>query len=156
MNNTRLELDKWQQTWENALKNGFNTGNKTAEEKSAEEEKPVEIVDGSLIQEEVKTNPKDVAKALVNSPNVIKPSTIGVDQDMTDPVSMGATYDVGDIEKLNDLKLKLHGLLDKLNTLHGFGESTTKLEAKIAEVQKQIDEISNGLSKVSVPSAQSD
>lgn len=153
--NSKEQFDKWVSDWDSAVKGGFLD---KAAINGADEETEAEVgvsADSELIQEEVKVNPKDMAKAMVNSPNPIKPHTMGMDQDMTDPVSMGATYDVADLEQLNDLKVKLHGLLDKLNTMHGFGEATSKLESKIAEVQKQIDEISNGLSK-GVPSQQGD
>lgn len=106
------------------------------------------------LNEAVSVDKKSMADSLLSSANPIRPSTVGNDKSLTDPVALGATYDVADLQKLEDLKLRLHGLIDKLNGFDTKGGSVTKLESQIESLQKQIDEMSNGLSKV--PSQQGD
>jgi hypothetical protein len=112
-------------------------------------------LEGDLMQEEVHVEPKTMAKAMAQSPNPIRPSSIGMDQDVKNPISLGATYDVADLQSLETLKVKLHGLLDKLNGIEGLAGTGAKLESQIASLQKQIDEISDGLAH-GVPSNQGD
>ena len=111
-------------------------------------------LEGDLIQE-FEVEPKTMAKAMASSPNPIKPSSIGMDQDVKNPVSVGGTYDVGDIQNLENLKVKLHNLLHKLSSIEGLADTNSKLESQIQSLQKQIDEISDGLSH-GVPSHQGD
>ena len=111
--------------------------------------------DHEVIQEEVAVDTKKMAKSLSNSPNPIRPSSIGMDQDIRNPLSVGATYDVSDLTNLEALKVKLHGLLDKLNAMEGRGQSGAKLESQIQSLQRQIDEFSDNLA-TSVPSQQGD
>jgi hypothetical protein len=112
-------------------------------------------LEGDLMQEDVKVDPKTMARAMASSANPIKPSSIGIDQDVKNPVSLGSTYDISDLQNLESLKVKLHGLLDKLNGLEGLADTSAKLESQIVSLQKQIDEISDGLSQ-GIPSHQGD
>lgn len=110
---------------------------------------------GELIQEDFEVDAKHMANTMLKSPNPIRPSSIGKDTDVHNPVSMGATYDVTDIEELEKVKIKLHGLIDKLNSLNGHGQSNAKLEQQIAALSKQIDEMSDNLNRC-VPNPQGD
>ncbi len=112
-------------------------------------------LEGDLIQEDVKVDAKDMAGAMRNSPNPIRPASMGKDQELDNPVSIGATYDVGDLEELEKVKLKLHSLIDKLNGLEANGQANGKLEQQIATLSKQIDEMSDNLNR-NLPNQQGD
>lgn len=104
-------------------------------------------LDDSVLQEN--KAPKKVIKenkAPYKAPNPILTSTLGMDQDVKNPSSVGSTFGVTDLESLENLKLKLHGLLDKLNGFEAASQGVTKLESQIQSLQKQIDELSDSLS----------
>lgn len=104
------------------------------------------------LHEENDVDLKSLAKDVADSPNPVRPTTVGMDQDITNPVSTGQTYSVDDLKSLDDLKTKLHDLLVKLNSNEGSGNSgSAKLETQIKNLQKQIDEFSDSLSKTGVP-----
>lgn len=108
--------------------------------------------DLQVMQEEVVVDVKKYTHSLANTPNPIRPNSVGMDQDIKNPISLGATYDVGDLEGLETLKTKLHNLLVKLNSMEGRSQTgSTKLESQIQSLQKQIDELSDNLCK-SIPS----
>lgn len=111
---------------------------------------------GGKLSETTSVDKKSYSDSLVSSANPVRPSTVGNDKDLTDPVAMGSTYDVADLQKLDDLKIKLHNLIDKLNGVEAKGESVTKLENQIDSLQKQIDEMSNNFGKSGIPSQQGD
>jgi hypothetical protein len=112
-------------------------------------------LEGDLMQEEVEVDVKKMANSMIQSPNPIRANSFGKDQDLTNPISTGATYDIADLESLEKVKLKLHGLIDKLNGLEGNGQGGGKLEQQIAALSKQIDEMSDNLNR-GVPSNQGD
>lgn len=115
-----------------------------------------DYLNGDLLQEETQVDTKQFNKSMAYSPNPVRPSSVGKDQDIRNPVSVGATYDVADLEGLNNLKLKLHDLLSKLNSMEGRSlPGSPKLESQINALQRQIDELSDGLSK-GIPSSQGD
>lgn len=111
---------------------------------------------GGKLNESVSVDKKDYADSLVSSANPVRPSTVGNDKSLNDPVAMGSTYDVADLQKLDALKVKLHDLIGKLNGFDAIGSSVTKLESQIDSLQKQIDEMSNGFGKSGIPSQQGD
>lgn len=92
-----------------------------------------------VIQEETAVETKK------KSANPITAASLGMDQDVKNPASVGATYDIDQLQNLEGLKLKLHNLLSKLNDFEGRGESAAKFESKIQSLQKQIDELSSSL-----------
>lgn len=94
--------------------------------------------DDSMIQESSVAAPLGPKTA-----NPVRVNTLGMDQDVK---NVGSTYDVADLQNLENLKVKLHGLLDKLNGLEGKGQGAGKLESQIQSLQKQIDEFSDNLS----------
>lgn len=108
-----------------------------------------------VIKENLAVDTKSFTKDMVSSPNPIRPSSVGKDNGDGNPAAFGTTYGVNELEKLEDLKIKLHNLIDKLNGFDVNGQSGSKLENQIQSVKKQIDEISDGLSK-SFPSQQGD
>ena len=81
------------------------------------------------------------AKTLGDSANPVVHTTVGVDQS-GDPEALGATYSNEDLEKINDLKLDLHSLQDKLNALEGLGDKSTKIEGQIGKIKDEIDKLS--------------
>lgn len=91
-------------------------------------------------------DPKKITKVLQNTPNPIRSSSVGMDQDITDPISTGTTYDVDDLQNLETLKLKLHDLLSKLNAYESRSEGSAKLVSQIEALQRQIDDFSSQLS----------
>jgi len=107
-----------------------------------------DYLSGDLIQEEVAVDKKAFVKTMASSPNPIRPASVGMDQDVNSPLSVGATYDVPDLQNLETLKTKLHDLLVKLNSMEGKSQSgSPKLESQIQSLQKQIDELSDNLSR---------
>jgi len=144
MNTTKEDLQKWISKWEEAQKTDLFKSPNAVE--PTPETGWDDVLSGDLIQE--KLDHKSVGQAIMDSPNPIQPTSVGVDQDIKNPNSMSATYSVGDLERLEGLKLKLHGLLDKLNTMEGLGKSATKLESQITSLNKQIDDLSDSLSKI--------
>jgi hypothetical protein len=100
-----------------------------------------------LLQEAKEVQNKDVsdaAKAMGHSPNPIRAPSVGMDQAM-DNTSLGVTFTPEDIQSLAEMKVKLHGLKDKLNTAEGKGQTNKKLESQISSLQNQIDELSDTL-----------
>jgi len=94
-----------------------------------------DYLNGDLMQE-------TVTEKAPKAPNPVTRATVGKDQNAA---AVGVHYDVDNFQGLESLKLKLHGLLDKLNGMDSKGESTTKLETQIVALEKQIDELSNNI-----------
>jgi hypothetical protein len=88
----------------------------------------------------------DMAKAIAQSPNPVRPHSLGKDQDLT-PQSLGLTYSEQDVEELAGLKLQLHALQDKLNTFECRGQNGKKFESQIQSLQKKIDELSTAMTQ---------
>ena len=86
------------------------------------------------------------AKAMAQSANPIRATSVGMDQDMS-PESLGLTFTPKDLESLADLKLRLHTLQDKLNTFEGKGQSGNRFESQIKSLLTQINELSDSLSQ---------
>jgi hypothetical protein len=108
-----------------------------------------------VIKENLSIDTKSYTKDMASSANPIRPSSLGKDNGDGNPAAFGTTYGVNELEKLEDLKVKLHNLIDKLNGFDVSGQNGNKLENQIQSMKKQIDEISDGLSK-SFPSQQGD
>lgn len=95
----------------------------------------------------VKKSEKVLTEAATLSPAPpISASSVGKDQDVT---NIDMKSDVGHLERLEALKVKLHNLIDKLNGFEANGQSGNKLESQIETIQKQIDELSNNISGIS-------
>jgi hypothetical protein len=95
-----------------------------------------DYLSGELMQESA------VAEKQKTTPNPVKVSSLGKD---TDAAAVGVHYNVDEFKGLEGLKIKLHGLLDKLNGMESKGQSPAKLESQIQALEKQIDELSNHL-----------
>ncbi len=93
---------------------------------------------------------KSLNKKIADAPNPVVASSIGKDQDISDPVVAGNTYSPEDLVNLDALKVKLHDLLSKLSAMESTGKTDTKLENQIESLNKQIDELSDSLS-ISTP-----
>lgn len=117
-------------------------------------EKSIKSPSSQVIKENLAVDAKSMVNTMASSPNPVRASSIGKDNGEDSPVAVGTTYGVEEFEKLEDLKIKLHNLIDKLNGFDAMGKAS-KLESQIQSVKKQIDEISDGLSK-SIPSQQGD
>ena len=103
--------------------------------------------DPTLLHEEKNTQQiSKIVNAMGQSPNPIRAPSVGMDQSM-EPGPLGVTFGPEDIQEIADLKVKLHGLKDKLNTLEGKGQGDKKLESTIGSLQNKIDELSDALGK---------
>lgn len=102
-----------------------------------------------LIQEQNKGDAARLAgivKQVNAAPNPIRYHTAGADQELT-PQSQGVTFTPEDISNLSEMKIKLHGLQDQLNSFEGRGKNGKKFESQIASLKKQIDELSNAMTQ---------
>ena len=102
---------------------------------------------GKLTNEEVDLPTKDFAAAITKAANPIKPNSIGMDQDPQNLVSLGYTYTAEDLAKLEDLKKDMYDLITKLNQAELQGEDSKKLKTKSEELQKEIDELSDKMTR---------
>jgi len=98
-----------------------------------------------LLKEDDGAKLKTNVDKLVKSPNPVKPETIGSDVVTT---SVDNTYTPEDLDKLSELKLQLHKLVDNLNSVDGLGQKNKKLEGQISSLQEKIDELSTSLGQV--------
>lgn len=102
---------------------------------------------GKLTNEEVDLPAKDFTAAITKAANPIKPSSVGMDQDPQNLVSLGYTYTAEDLAKLEDLKKDMYDLITKLNQAELQGEDSKKLKTKSEELQKEIDELSDKMTR---------
>jgi hypothetical protein len=79
--------------------------------------------------------------------NPVLGSGWGMDQDMSNKASLGLTFDEADLKKLENMKVQLHELGDKLATSMGKGDKFQKFESKITSLSKQIDELSSSMTR---------
>jgi hypothetical protein len=101
----------------------------------------------SLIQEsEDQKRASEVAKAMAQSPNPVRGSSVGEDQSM-EKGPLGVTFSPEEIEELSELKKKLHALKDEANTVEGKGGRSKKFESKIKNIKDQIDKLSTEFTK---------
>lgn len=94
---------------------------------------------------EVKSDAAAKAQAIAQSPNPVKPGSIGMDQDVHDPASTGQTYSQEDLEQLEELKVQLHDLESKLNAFDTEGKKTTGLEKRLTRLKKRINDMSDDM-----------
>lgn len=73
----------------------------------------------------------------INLPNPVRNSTEGKDQDLTDK-ALSVTFNVEDIENLEELKIKLYELESKAAKM-----DDKNYEKQIKSIIKEIDELSN-------------
>ena len=104
--------------------------------------------DPLALREDANSKPttSDVAKAMINSPNPIHPSSVGKDQDMQ-PVQLGVTFSPKDIEELAELKVSLHSMKDRLNELEGRGKTPSDYKTQLSSLEKKMDELSNRITQ---------
>lgn len=102
--------------------------------------------DVEMLQENDKSKAADMEKAISHSPNPIVQTSVGKDQEPS-PVQLGQTYTIEDLEALAVLKVKLHELEDKLNSIDAKGGQTKQVEGQIASMKKRIDELSDELGR---------
>jgi hypothetical protein len=106
------------------------------------------LTDGvNNVPEPVKPNLTDaemgkVVKSMGNSANPIQPSSVGRDTDYKPNIS-----NVYSLEQLSDMKINLHELECKLNVNDALGKvkDGVKVQAKIDELRKKIDELSDAI-----------
>jgi|GEM_PF-2790261 hypothetical protein len=103
---------------------------------------PKEVFTESVIDKE---GIKKVADAIRQSPNPIRPNTIGPDQEL-EPEQLGVTYSEEDLEKIEEAKAKLHEMGDKINSLLGLGKRSEAMEKKMESLKEKLDKLSDELS----------
>lgn len=169
------QLDHWIKQWEDAQAKGIITVNKPVAKETntsyfgfqnEKDEKESDDAEASywnslaiaaapadeqeeLLQEQKKDDnamTANVAKAIVQSPNPIRPNSVGKDQDLK-PQSLGLTYSEQDIEELAEMKIKLHSLQDQLNSFEGRGQNSRKFESQIDSLKQKIDELSDAMTR---------
>jgi len=86
------------------------------------------------------------AKAMSQSPNPIRAASVGQDQAM-EPGPLGVTFTPEQIQELAEMKIKLHGLQDKIAALDGEGKGDKKVESTISSLRSKIDELSDALGR---------
>jgi len=106
---------------------------------------PLDADKDSLLQEDKGSDVAKVANVIADSPNPIRPNTIGPDQDMG-PDSLGVTFNDKDLEQITEVKLKIHELEDKLNSLEGVGKKAKGVEGKIKGLREKLEDLSTALS----------
>lgn len=99
------------------------------------------------LQEDTKADFKKVAKAVSDSPNKVKPDTVGSDQDLDNLVSLGATYTPEDIEELTKMKEELNELILKVQQMEFEGKNSDSLKKSIDKLNDKIDELSTRMGK---------
>lgn len=103
---------------------------------------PKEVFTESTID---KDGIKKVADAIRQSPNPIRPNTIGMDQEL-EPEQLGVTYSKEDLEKIEETKAKLHEMGDKINSLLGLGKRSDAMEKKMESLKEKLNKLSDELS----------
>lgn len=106
-----------------------------------------DYLEGKLTTEEINMPVKDFTNAVTTAANPIKPNSVGMDQDPNNLVSISATYTNEDLAKLEKLKNELYELLLKLNQSELEGETSKKMKDKLEDLQKDIDELSDKMTK---------
>jgi hypothetical protein len=90
---------------------------------------------------------KDQVDRVTNSPNPVSKASLGKDTDMNTPE--GRPFDQADLEKLDDLKRKMHDLSAKIAEFAANGKKTDDLEGKLSALHKQVDDVSDLVSGAS-------
>ena len=120
----RKQFEDYYIKWEKALEDGVFDPNKpqtiTEEDVSVDEAKKTDL-----------SNP-------------VQPTSVGQDSLVTDD-SLEATYTPEDISKLEELKIQLHGLADKMAEM----KEDPKLAKKISTLENKINDLSNEMNVVS-------
>lgn len=169
----RSDLEKYQDQWEKAIKDGVfadapkpekpaagswfghsNVQDSEIEEKEVEDWENIynmadpDFKDGGeqLIQEETEPTGeilKKVASRMANTHNPLSKQSLGNDQDIV----VNQNWGVGgkEIEELAEMKIKLEQLESRLNAEEGMGKSGKGISEQIKNLKKQIDELSNSL-----------
>jgi len=83
-------------------------------------------------------------KAVADSPNPIRHSSVGNDRELEDG-PLGVTYSPEDLDTLAEMKLKLHDLQDQLNSFEATGKNSTKFQGQIENIREKIEELSSDL-----------
>jgi len=86
---------------------------------------------------------KNNANSIARSPNPVSKNTVGQDQDSS--TSLDSTYTDEDLEKLGELKKKLHDLTSDLAAVVDDPSKIKKVQSKIDTLTKEIDDISTSL-----------
>jgi len=145
---TRDDLDKWTAQWDKAQADGvFEDSPKQIQQLDLSPDGATDWqkANPELLQEDNK-DAGNVAASIAQSPNPVRQSTAGKDQEL-EPGPLGLTFSEKDIEDLSELKIKLHNLQDKLNTFEGRGENSTKFESQINSVKDKIEELSTAMTQ---------
>jgi hypothetical protein len=98
-----------------------------------------------LIQEQqYDANKAAKASGVHSTPNPPRFNTLGPDQ-AGSPESLGATYNDEDLDKLADLKAKLHELLVKVTKYETDGKSVGSLDKQVQDLTAKIDDLSTAM-----------
>lgn len=171
MSDMQSDLNKYAKIWDDALQKGiFNDApkqNLDAEKTQDtdffgqyltpeyDKEKPLNEVDTKywdlvsrkadpLFVESREKESKLSTDAIANAHNPIAPNTVGKDQD----VNVTQNWAIGgeQIQQLEKLKIELHDLESKLNTILSKEEEEPKsFQSKIDSLKKEIDKLSDSL-----------
>jgi hypothetical protein len=113
-------------------------------------------VNSGLLQEQgYDANKAAKAAGIHSSPNPLRFNTLGPDQAGSSD-AVGATYTDQDLDKLGDLKAKLHELLVKVTQFETEGKSVGTLQKQIEELTAKIDDLSNAMTQGNSISPQGD
>jgi hypothetical protein len=136
--------------WNQVYQRSSNAGDApdVAEPIITEQKKPVEKLRKKKkrrINEDAKSDVGDIAKVQGRTPNPIYHYNVGKDQEphVTPNWSSGP-----ELNQLIELKVKLHALEGKVNTMLGQGKSdrqVQKLEAELRKLRTRLDELSDSL-----------
>ena len=104
-------------------------------------------INESVVEEaDKKGKPGDVAKAMLDSPNPIHPTSAGKDQELKPtPNWCCADDDSKGVVEVEELKRKLYDLECKLSGPDGLKESAPKIDKQLEAMKKKIDELSDRL-----------
>jgi hypothetical protein len=134
-NTSKCDEKYWEDIWKLSL--GFN-GDQNAFD---------DYLNNKLTNEEVDQSVKNLMKALTMSPNPIKPSSVGMDQDPTNVRSLDLTYTDEDIDELAKLKSEIEELKIKLASKESLGEKPEDISKKIETLQKKVNELSDKMTQ---------
>lgn len=153
------DFDNWVDKWDKALENGVfkdapklpSTAPQTSQDSffGLQQTNPTDSIDSAdadywraisaVADGGVEMQRIDEADAVsVNLPNPIRHSTEGKDQDL-DSERLGLTFSEDDIKQLEEMKVKLHELENKIATMEEKGE----YESQVKSMLKKISELSD-------------
>jgi hypothetical protein len=152
------DLNQWAEKYEKAVKDGVFADAPQEHTPSQQTAKSTSFfgpydanwrsisgVAPDLIQEQqYDANKAAKASGVHSTPNPPRFNTLGPDQ-AGSPESLGATYNDEDLDKLADLKAKLHELLVKVTKYETDGKSVGSLDKQVQDLTAKIDDLSTAM-----------